>query len=156
MSFFKPFASLATAALMAAAFAGGAQAADRYHGGGIQKHQSKARLAIVNLRIANQNRRIRHGRHAGRLNWVEARRLKFELSHIRGFRARHMRDGYMSRTEKTHLDRLLNANSRRIRQLATNGNWRRNDRGFGDRYSRPLDGRPVPRRLGHLNGFGAY
>ena len=77
-------------------------------------------IAIVNSRITNQRRRIRRARRQGRLNWIEARRVRFELSHIRGFRSRYWRDGRLNRRELRHLTRLLNRNSRRIQRLANN------------------------------------
>lgn len=78
------------------------------------------RVAIVNRRIANQHRRIRRAARQGRLTWPEARRVRFELSHIRGFRARYLRDRRLSVREFRHLRRLLDRNSRRIARLANN------------------------------------
>lgn len=103
-----------------------------------------AKIATVNFRIRNQNRRIRRGRATGRLNWVEARRVRFELSHIRGFRARYLRDGRLNFREARHLDRLLDRNARRIRRFATNGNNR------WQRWRAGRSGRPT---LSRYNGF---
>lgn len=81
--------------------------------------------AVINHRIRRQARRIRRARADGRLNWLEARRARFELSHIRGFRSRYLRDGYLSFRERRHLRRLLNRNSRRIYRMATNSRYGR-------------------------------
>ena len=79
-------------------------------------HFGNTRVAasFVNSRIASQARRIAHYRATGRLNWVEARHAQFELSHIRGFRANYLRDGWLNRHEAQHLDVLLHTNARRI------------------------------------------
>ena len=87
-----------------------ASAAPRGH----QFENTHATVNIVNFRIANQARRIAHHRATGRLNWVEARQAQFELSHIRGFRANYLRDGWLNRHEAQHLDVLLHTNARRI------------------------------------------
>ena len=79
-------------------------------------------IAMVNRRIRNQTQRIRRARRQGRLSWVEARRARFELSHIRGFRTVYMRDRRLNWRERRHLKRLLDRNSRRIHRLANN--WR--------------------------------
>ena len=122
----KSVIALATAAVLSAISLTGAQAGPRDHGYG---HGRDGRGAVVNGRIRNQSKRIHRGRRTGRLNWAETRRLRFELSHIRGFRARYLRDGRLNGSEWQHMRRLLNQNSRRIRRMASNGwrghrNWR--------------------------------
>lgn len=121
------FTKTAIAAAAAIAFAAigaqGAQAAPRdggFYNGNFER-------GIINFRIRNQARRIRRGYRRGRLDWIEARRARFELSHIRGFRARYLRDGWLNGREARHLHRLLDQNSRRIRRFARNGqgDWRR-------------------------------
>ncbi len=77
-------------------------------------------IRVVDRRIANQRHRIRRAVRQGRLSWGEARRVRFELSHIRGFRTRYWRDRHLNMRERRHLTRLLNANSRRIQRLASN------------------------------------
>jgi len=137
----KSIIALASAAVLSAITLTGAQAGPRNSGYGYDHgYGGYERVAIVNRRIRNQSRRIRRGRYTGRLNWVEARRARFELSHIRGFRSRYLRDGRLNRFEWRHLRRLLNQNSRRIRRMANNGwrghrNWR-NRRGDYRRLSR--------------------
>lgn len=101
----------------------------------------QANVAIINARIQNQSSRIRLGQATGRLSYVGARKAQFELSHIRGFRARYLSDGWLSHREARHLDRLLNDNARRIRFFATNGIGRR-----------PV-GRPFRATLSRFNGF---
>lgn len=124
--------ALAAIAAAAASFAtvGAAEARPGWSGGNTRA------IVQVNRRIANQHRRIRRARRQGRLNWVEARRVRFELSHIRGFRTRYWRDRRLNFRERRHLTRLLNRNSRRIQRLANN---RRTA--------------PRRRRLSHYNGF---
>lgn len=136
----KAIATAAAAFAIAAVSVQTANAAPRDRG----FSDSDPRIAMVNTRIGNQYRRIRRGRRTGRLNWVEARRLRFELSHIRGFRARYLGDGFLNRREVRHLRRLLNQNSRRIRRLSRNGwgGWRPWQRD-----------RPIRRRLSQYNGF---
>jgi hypothetical protein len=133
----KSVIALATAAVLSAINLTGAQAGPRDHGYG---HGRDGRGAVVNGRIRNQSKRIHRGRRKGRLNWAETRRLRFELSHIRGFRVRYLRDGRLNGSEWRHMRRLLNQNSRRIRRMASNGwrghrNWR-NRRGDYRRMSR--------------------
>lgn len=155
-------AALATTVLIATAGLTGASAADRGGYAGFDRHASSMRVAMIDRRIANQHRRIRFGRRAGKLTWVEARKLRFELSHVRGFRSRYLRDGWMSRPEARHLQRLLWQNSRRIRRLASNGlgsDWRRSRwdsrqirRDRFDRVGR-YHRRRGENRLSRLNGF---
>lgn len=148
--FSKGIIATAAAIVFAAISAQGAQAAPRDSGfsnGNFQR-------GIVNFRIRNQARRIRRGYRRGRLDWVEARRVRFELSHIRGFRARYLRDGWLNRREARHLHRLLDQNSRRIRRFARNdrGDFRRfrRTRDDGVRRFRNIDTRS---RLGRFDGF---
>ena len=75
---------------------------------------------------------------------MEARRVRFELSHIRGFRQYYLRDRRLSFRERRHLMSLLDRNSRRIRRLA-------NNRGIG-RPSQRLSRYPR-QRLSRYNGF---
>lgn len=105
-----------------------------------------AKVAFVNHRIRNQARRIRRAHRRGRLNWVQARRARFELSHIRGFRAQYLDDGWLSRRESRHIHRLLDRNHRRIRRMVRRnwGGWRR------IRDERFIDLRP---RLSRFDGF---
>ncbi len=115
----------------------------------------------INYRINNQRRRIRFGRFSGRLTRTEAYRVRFELSHIRGFRARYMRNGRLSFGERRHLRRLLNRNSRRISRYMNNsrrsygsGRWRsyRGERVRSYRNERRQSFRQR-RRLSRYNGF---
>ena len=120
-----------------------ANAAPRHDG--IQYYGTE--VSNVNFRISNQERRIRRARRAGRLNWVEARRARFELSHIRGFLASYLADDRLSFRERRHLNRLLDENGQRIRTFATNGwggwnGWRP--------WRRDRDQRPT---LSQYNGF---
>lgn len=119
----KSFAIAAATLTIAAAGLSSANAAPRhngYHGG------YNGNAGMINYRISNQHRRIRRGRRSGRINWVEARKLRFELSHIRTFKQSYLRDGRLNWRETRHLNALLNSNSRRIRRMATNGfgGWR--------------------------------
>ncbi|MFT7578134.1 MAG: hypothetical protein ACI9XZ_004540 [Alphaproteobacteria bacterium] len=132
----------------------GAQAAPRdggYSGRNVER-------GIVNFRIRKQTRRIRRAQRRGRLDWVEARRARFELSHIRGFRARYLRDGRLNRREARHLHRLLDQNGRRIRRMARNDrrNWRRGRQARFDQFRdrRNFNARPIAQpRLSRFNGF---
>jgi hypothetical protein len=126
-------AAFAAYATIAASFAAAAPAEARPGWAGPGNARA---IAIVDRRIRNQTRRIRRARRQGRLNWVEARRVRFELSHIRGFRRYYLRDRRLSFRERRHLRRLLDRNSRRIQRLA-------NNRGIG----RPRQ------RLSRYNGF---
>ena len=116
----------------------GANAAPRDYG----VSGRNANVAIVNIRIRSQAGKIGRARRRGRLNWAQARRVRFELSHIRGFRARYMQDGWLSVRENDHLHRLLDRNNRRIRRMVRynrGGNWRRwrqvrDDRFRDDRF----------------------
>ena len=131
--------ALATGAIQSA------NAAPR-HGGGYGQQHHGANAGQMRFRIHNQSRRIRRGRRQGRLTWVEARRVRFELSHIRGFFARYMSDDHLNYREKRHLRRLLNRNSRRIHRLTHNRRNAWNDRTPWRKY------RNV-RRLSDYNGF---
>lgn len=144
----KTIAAATAAAAIAFAAAGiqGAQAAPRDHG--VFGHN--AHISFVNMRIRGQSRRIRRAYRNGRLNWVQARRARFELSHIRGFRARYVDDGRLSFRESRHLHRLLDRNHRRIRRMVRRnwGNWRRFRDDF--RFDRVEPRRP---RLSRFDGF---
>ena len=134
-------AAFAACATIAASFAAAAPAEARPGWAGPGGARA---IAIVNHRIRNQTRRIRHARRQGRLDWMEARRVRFELSHIRGFRRYYLRDRRLSFRERRHLMSLLDRNSRRIRRLA-------NNRGIG-RPSQRLSRYPR-QRLSRYNGF---
>ena len=142
----KTIAAAAAAIAFAAVGIQGAQAAPRDQG----FHGLRTQVSFVNMRIRGQSRRIRRAYRRGRLNWVQARRARFELSHIRGFRARYVSDGRLSFRESRHLHRLLDRNHRRIRRMARGkwGNWRRvrNDIRF-DRFA------PRRPRNTRLDGF---
>ncbi len=107
------------------------------------------RRVTISKRIANQRRRIRRNRRLRRLTWRETRRLRFALSHIRGFRAKYTADDWVSRREFRHVTRLLNRNSRRIRRLASN-----RARGWNRWRARSWN-RRLPRHTlrSRLNGF---
>ena len=141
MSSTKAIALAAAAMAFTAIGIQGASSEPRGHG----YHTRTVKVGVVNARIARQSRRIRIGRHSGRLNRVEARTLRSKLAQIRTQKRRYMRDGWLNRREARNLDRMLDTNSRRIRRLATNGHrgWRQWRRGGGH-------GRVG---LGRLNGF---
>ena len=89
------------------------------------KQRSDARIAVIDYRIRSQAARIRQALRSGRLERVEAYRVRFELSHIRVFRAQYLQDDWLSNGEASHLDHLLDVNSRRLRRFARNGDgWR--------------------------------
>ena len=134
-------AAIAAFATIAASFAAAAPAEARPGWAGPRDARA---IAIVNHRIRNQARRIRHASRQGRLDWMEARRVRFELSHIRGFRRYYLSDRRLSFRERRHLMSLLDRNSRRIRRLASN-------RGIG-RPSQRLSRYPR-QRLSRYNGF---
>ena len=134
-------AAFAACATIAASFAAAAPAEARPGWAGPRDARA---TAIFNHRIRNQARRIRHASRQGRLDWMEARRVRFELSHIRGFRRYYLSDRRLSFRERRHLMSLLDRNSRRIRRLA-------NNRGIG-RPSQRLSRYPR-QRLSRYNGF---
>ena len=142
----KTIATAAAAIAFAAVGIQGANAAPRDYG----FNGRNGNLAIVNVRIRGQARRIRRARRRGRLDWVQARRVRFELSHIRGFRQRYARDGWLSVRENRHLHRLLDRNGRRIRRMAR-FNWgglrrSRRIRAGQFRNDRFYDARPIRSR----------
>lgn len=161
----KTIAVAAAAVAFSAIGIAGANAAPR--DGGFYGHGE--RVAVINHRIRKQSRRIRRARRQGRLSWVQARRVGFELSHIRGFRAMYLADGRLSFRENRHLHRLLNQNHRRIRRMAGGpgggwggwGGWRdawfgeRDARGgrFGNHRGRNLRAERQPPKSGRFDGF---
>ncbi len=142
----KTIAAAAAAIAFTAVGMQAAQAAPRDHG----FYGRHAEVSFVNMRIRGHSRRIRRAYRRGPLNWVQARRARFELSHIRGFRARYVGDGRLSFRESRHLHRLLDRNHRRIRRMArgNSGNWRRARDDF--RFDRIEPRRP---RLSRFDGF---
>ena len=138
MQTFQPIIKTAVAAVSFIVLAmPAASAAPRGH----HFENTHASVNLVNVRIANQARRIARARAAGRINWIEARHAQFELSQSRGFRATYLRDGWLNRYEVRHLDMLLNRNAYRIARFAGNG-WRGHAGLPGGR-----------RHLSRLNGF---
>lgn len=149
----KTIAAAAAALAFTAVGIQGAQAAPRHDG----FYGHGANVAFVNMRVRNQARRIRRAYRRGRIDWVQARRARFELSHIRGFRTQYMSNGWLNVRENRHLHRLLDRNSRRIRRMVRYnwGGWRdwRNWRRIRD--ERRFDGRPSLNRssLSRYDGF---
>ena len=74
----------------------------------------------IDARIANQNRRIVRGRKSGRLNVVEAVRLRGHLYTIRSLRRIARLDGHVTKNERRRLRVMLNKNSQRISRLTHN------------------------------------
>lgn len=142
----KMIAAAAAAIAFTAIGIQGANAAPRH--GGFYGHQGK--VAIVNHRIRKQARRIRRAHRRGRLDWVQAYRARFELSHIRTFRSSYLQDGRLSRRENRHIHRLLDRNHRRIRRMARHnwGGWRRSRQGRVEQFrnDRFNDARPIRSR----------
>ena len=141
----KTIAAAAAAIAFTAIGIQGANAAPRDFGFNVRHSNA----GVVNHRIRNQARRIRRAHRRGRLNWVQARRVRFELSHIRGFRAQYLNDGWLNRREARHLHRLLDRNHRRIRRMVRRnwGGWRPWRRIRDERF---LDTR---RTLSRFDGF---
>jgi hypothetical protein len=82
----------------------------------------------IDARRANQMRRIEDGRRSGQLNWREYRYLKGEQAQIAADERRAKSDGYVSPSERRHLNRELDQASRDIRRLKHNdevAGWRR-------------------------------
>ena len=68
----------------------------------------------INRRIRNQMRRIRIGRETGRLSRFKSVRLRSRVLAIRSALQFAKLDGHIARYERRRLNRMLNANSRRI------------------------------------------
>ena len=82
----------------------------------------------IDVRRANQIRRIEDGRHSGQLSWREYRFLRREQAHIAYDERRAKADGYVSPYERRRLNRELDESSRDIYRLKHNdqlARWRR-------------------------------
>ena len=73
-----------------------------------------AHTPYINRRERHEQQRIRQGIRSGELTRREAARLELQQGRIRGYEWYARSDGHVSRTERRHLDRMLDRASRDI------------------------------------------